>query len=58
MTGDHTIGGDFDGDGKVDVAVWRPSTRQFWVAKSTGGVLMRYWGVTEFDFNVARANSF
>jgi spore coat protein A, manganese oxidase len=58
ITGDRVAHGDYDGDGKTDVAIWRPSTRQFWVSKSTGGVAMRYWGVTEFDFNVARANSF
>jgi spore coat protein A, manganese oxidase len=58
MTGDRAAHGDYDGDGKTDIAIWRPSTREFWVSKSTGGVLMRHWGVTSSDFPVAFANAF
>jgi hypothetical protein len=58
MAGDRAAHGDYDGDGKTDIAIWRPSTRQFWVLKSSGGVLIRYWGVTTMDFPVASANVF
>ena len=48
-----------DGDDKNDVAIWRRSARQFWVLKSSGGVLMRYWGDDgTSDFVVAAANVF
>ena len=31
--------GDFDSDGRTDLAVFRPSTAQFWVSQSTAGIL-------------------
>jgi spore coat protein A, manganese oxidase len=58
VSGDTLAPGDYDGDGKTDVAIWRASTRQFWVLKSSGGVLMRFWGVTDLDYPVAAANVF
>jgi hypothetical protein len=30
---------DFDGDGQTDVSVWRPSAGQWWLYRSTAGVL-------------------
>lgn len=37
LEGDIPVTGDFDGDGKHDMAVWRPSTYTFWVRKSSDG---------------------
>jgi spore coat protein A, manganese oxidase len=44
-TGDLSTQGDYDGDGKTDLAIWRPGTGEFWVAKSSGGTLVRTFGV-------------
>jgi FG-GAP-like repeat len=39
---DFAVQGDYDGDGKTDIAIWRPSV--FWYAGSTSGVTGYPWG--------------
>ena len=43
MTGDIAVPGDYDGDGRIDFAVWRSGT--WWVRQSSdNGVVSRLWG--------------
>jgi hypothetical protein len=42
---DRPVRGDYDGDGKHDIAVWRPSNQTFYVLRSTdGGITGQKWG--------------
>ncbi len=46
MTGDVPLPGDFDGDGKADHAVFRPSTNYCFILRSSdGGVTARQFGI-------------
>ena len=41
------VQGDYDGDGKTDIAIWNSSTRTYWVLNSsTGFAFIRQWGLT------------
>ncbi len=42
---DRAVRADFDGDGKTDLSVWRPSTGEWWVFGSMGGIGATTWGI-------------
>ena len=45
-TGDLPVPGDYDGDGKFDTAVFRPSTNNWFVQRTTAGILITTFGIT------------
>jgi hypothetical protein len=47
QAGDKPVPGDYDGDGIIDPAIFRPSTGFFWVLRSTDGVQQACpWGLS------------
>jgi hypothetical protein len=44
-TSGRTPPGDFDGDGRSDISVFRPSTGTWWTIRSGGGFGERQWGL-------------
>ncbi len=44
--GDVPVPGDYDGDGITDLAVFRPSTGQWFVNWSSGGTVVTQWGTS------------
>ena len=42
---DKLVPADYDGDGKADIAIYRPSTGMWYVIKSGGGYIYKQWGI-------------
>ncbi|MCV4783932.1 VCBS repeat-containing protein, partial [Escherichia coli] len=43
--GDIPVPGDYDADGRTDIAVWRPSNGVWYIARSTLGLSIFQWGI-------------
>ena len=44
VTGDLPVVGDYDGDGKADASIFRPSTKVWYLLRSTAGFTQTTWG--------------
>lgn len=56
INNDYPLRGDYDGDGRADVAVWRPTTATwYWLRSSDGTLGIQQWGhpgvTTEFPLS-------
>jgi hypothetical protein len=47
MNGDVPVSGDYDRDGKADIAVWRPGDGVWYIlpSRSPGSYIARQWGL-------------